>query len=207
MSFFAVENLGVRFGGVLAVDDVSFEVSRGEVFTHHRPERRRQDHDLQPDQPHLPADRGPHRVRGPRGCTGAPHDVAALGIARTFQNIELFEHATVLQNLLIGRHTHRRTNLLERAAVHCRACAAPRSRSARRSSSVIDLLDLAALPRQPGRRPALRRAQGGRAGARARAPSRSCCCSTSRPPASTPRRPTTWRSGSRTSSTSSASRC
>ena len=40
-----------------------------------------------------------------------PHRVAALGIARTFQNIELFEHATVLQNLLIGRHRHRSTTL------------------------------------------------------------------------------------------------
>ena len=47
-----------------------------------------------------------------RDLTGlAPHQVADLGIARTFQNIELFEHATVLQNLLIGRHRHRRTSL------------------------------------------------------------------------------------------------
>jgi ABC-type branched-subunit amino acid transport system ATPase component len=66
--------------------------------------------------------------------TGAPHDVAQRGIARTFQNIELFEHATVLQNLLIGRHRHRVTNLFEECC-SCRACAAPRSRSARRSSA------------------------------------------------------------------------
>jgi branched-chain amino acid transport system ATP-binding protein len=40
-----------------------------------------------------------------------PQNVASLGIARTFQNIELFEHASVLHNLLIGRHTHRSTAL------------------------------------------------------------------------------------------------
>ncbi|NWG74401.1 MAG: ABC transporter ATP-binding protein, partial [Rubrivivax sp.] len=71
----------------------------------------------------------------------SPHRIASLGIARTFQNIELFEHATVLQNLLIGRHTHRDTNLIDdllftpkarRAAVEARE----------KVEQVIDFLDL-----------------------------------------------------------------
>ena len=78
-----------------------------------------------------------------RELTGlAPHHVAELGIARTFQNIELFDHATVLQNLLIGRHRHRSTalwqELLFTPAVH-------RAELAQREAveKVIDLLDLA----------------------------------------------------------------
>src|SRR5690606_275817 len=70
-----------------------------------------------------------------------PHDIAALGIARTFQNIELFEQATVLQNLLVGRHRHRRGNLLPGLLF------APFVRSEERRhraavEKVIDFLDL-----------------------------------------------------------------
>jgi branched-chain amino acid transport system ATP-binding protein len=48
-----------------------------------------------------------------RDITHIPtYQVAKKGIARTFQNIELFDHATVLENLLVGRHIHRKSNLL-----------------------------------------------------------------------------------------------
>ncbi|MDW8469761.1 MAG: ABC transporter ATP-binding protein [Burkholderiales bacterium] len=109
MSFFRVENLGIRFGGVVAVDGVSFEVKKGEVFTIIGPNGAGKTTIFNLVCLIYPPDTGRVVFEG-REITGlAPHRVAELGIARTFQNIELFEHATVLQNLLIGRHRHRRT--------------------------------------------------------------------------------------------------
>ena len=68
--------------------------------------------------------------------------MAELGIARTFQNIELFEHATVLQNLLIGRHRHRSTTLWQEMLF---TGSVRRAEIAQREAveKVIDLLDLA----------------------------------------------------------------
>ena len=111
MSFFKVENLGIRFGGVVAVDNVGFEVKRGEVFTIIGPNGAGKTTIFNLIGLIYPATSGRILYEG-RDLTGLPpHKVAELGIARTFQNIELFEHATVLQNLLIGRHRHRRTSL------------------------------------------------------------------------------------------------
>ena len=111
MSFFKVEHLGIRFGGVVAVDNVGFEVKRGEVFTIIGPNGAGKTTIFNLIGLIYPATRGRILYQG-RELTGLPpHRVAELGIARTFQNIELFEHATVLQNLLIGRHRHRRTSL------------------------------------------------------------------------------------------------
>ena len=71
----------------------------------------------------------------------APHEIAKLGIARTFQNIELFEHATVLQNLLIGRHTHRRTGLWSEIFFTGKTRAAE-IEAREKVEQVIELLDL-----------------------------------------------------------------
>jgi branched-chain amino acid transport system ATP-binding protein len=111
MSFFKVENLGIRFGGVVAVDDVSFEVKRGEVYTIIGPNGAGKTTIFNLVGLIYPATTGKILLED-REINGlSPHRVADLGIARTFQNIELFEHATVLQNLLIGRHRQRSTSL------------------------------------------------------------------------------------------------
>lgn len=111
----SARNLSVRFGGVLAVKDVSFEVRAGEVFTLIGPNGAGKTTVFNLISRIYNPTTGTIDYAGPTGTLRltdhAPHEVAALGIARTFQNIELFEFATVLQNLLIGRHTQRRSNL------------------------------------------------------------------------------------------------
>jgi len=111
----SAKNLSVRFGGVLAVNNVSFDVKQGEVFTLIGPNGAGKTTVFNLISRIYTPTTGEITYRGPNGMLKlteqAPQNVASLGIARTFQNIELFEHASVLHNLLIGRHTHRATGL------------------------------------------------------------------------------------------------
>ncbi len=102
----SAKNLSVHFGGVLAVNNVSFDVRRGEVFTLIGPNGAGKTTVFNLISRIYAPTSGSIEYDG-RLLTNQPaHRIAALGIARTFQNIELFEHATVLNNLLIGRHVH-----------------------------------------------------------------------------------------------------
>jgi branched-chain amino acid transport system ATP-binding protein len=107
----SARHLGVRFGGVVAVNDVSFDVRRGEVFTLIGPNGAGKTTVFNLISRIYTPTTGEIDFEGIRLATKAPHEIATMGIARTFQNIELFENATVLQNLLIGRHTHRTTGV------------------------------------------------------------------------------------------------
>jgi branched-chain amino acid transport system ATP-binding protein len=113
MSLFAADGLVMDFGGLRAVDGVSFAIEPGEVFTIIGPNGAGKttifnlvSRIYEPTAGRLIFD-GEDITRVP------PHEVARRGIARTFQNIELFEHATVLQNLLLGRHAHKRSRFVE----------------------------------------------------------------------------------------------
>ena len=142
MSFFKVENLGIRFGGVIAVDKLNFEVKRGEVFTIIGPNGAGKTTVFNLIGLIYPATTGKIFFEDKELSRLAPHQVADLGIARTFQNIELFEHATVLQNLLIGRHRHRRTALWQELLFLPSVRAAERAQR-EAVEKVIDFLDLA----------------------------------------------------------------
>jgi branched-chain amino acid transport system ATP-binding protein len=111
MAFFKIENLTKKFGGLTAVDNVSFEVKQGEVYTIIGPNGAGKTTIFNMVSLIYPPTQG-RIVFQDEDLTGlAPDLVAAKGIGRTFQNIELFEHATVLQNMLIGCHAHAKTNV------------------------------------------------------------------------------------------------
>ena len=133
--------LSVRFGGVLAVNNVGFDVRRGEVFTLIGPNGAGKTTVFNLISRIYTPTAGSIEFEGRPLLGRAPHQIAALGIARTFQNIELFENASVLQNLLIGRHTHRRTGVWSEIFFTPKARAAElQAREA--VERVIDLLDL-----------------------------------------------------------------
>ena len=141
MSFFKAENLSIQFGGVKAVTNVSFEVQQGEVFTIIGPNGAGKTTIFNLISLIYPPTSGRITFEG-REITGStPHRVANLGIARTFQNIELFEHASVLQNLLIGRHNHTATKLWQELLF---TPSVRRAEIAHREAveKVIDFLDL-----------------------------------------------------------------
>lgn len=142
MSLLQVEGLSIHFGGVKAVDNISFAVEPGEVFTIVGPNGAGKSTIFnlisrlyEPTAGRIVFD-GHDITRRPA------HDIAGIGIARTFQNIELFDHSSVLQNLLIGRHSRRRTRWYEDMLF------LPKVRRAEREDrriveEVIDFLELA----------------------------------------------------------------
>jgi len=137
----SANDLSLSFGGVHAVRDVSFEVQKGEVFSIIGPNGAGKTSIFNLISRLYDADTGDIRFDG-NSIMGLPaHRIAGLGIARTFQNTELFEHETVLKNMLIGRHVHRKTGLLSEI-LFTPAVGRQELEFRKIVEDVIDLLDL-----------------------------------------------------------------
>jgi branched-chain amino acid transport system ATP-binding protein len=111
MDLLTVENLAVSFGGIKAVDGASFAVRPGEVFSIIGPNGAGKTTVFNLISRIFDAGAGRILFEGRDITQERPHRIATLGIARTFQNINLFENGTVLENLMLGRYRHDRTSL------------------------------------------------------------------------------------------------
>ena len=137
----SAKNLSVRFGGVLAVNNVSCDVKKGEVFTLIGPNGAGKTTVFNLISRIYTPTTGEIDFEGVKLTDQPPHKIASLGIARTFQNIELFENASVLHNLLIGRHTHRKTGLWQ-DLLFTPKVRKTEMETRERAERVIELLDL-----------------------------------------------------------------
>jgi branched-chain amino acid transport system ATP-binding protein len=104
-----------RFGGLVALSGVDMEIERGEIFGLVGPNGSGKTTLTNAITGFYPPQRGQILLHG-RDITGlAPHKVARLGVARTFQNLALFNGMTVLDNILLGRHVHMKPGVMRTA--------------------------------------------------------------------------------------------
>jgi branched-chain amino acid transport system ATP-binding protein len=99
-----VRDLRKEFGGLVAVDDVSFHVQRREIFSIIGPNGAGKTTIFNLISGVLPASDGEMRFEGKLLNGLKPHVVADLGLSRTFQNLQIFTNMTVLENVMVGRH-------------------------------------------------------------------------------------------------------
>ena len=147
MSLFTARNLNLSFGGIHAVQGVGFEVEEGEVFSIIGPNGAGKTTIFNIISRFYDLDCGSLYLGDTDLGKLQAHDVAKVGIARTFQNTELFEHETVLQNLLIGCHVNRRTGLFSEL-LHLPRAHKQELEFRQTVEDVIDLVDLQAYRHQ-----------------------------------------------------------
>ncbi len=124
-----VQSIRKAFGGVVAVNNVDLAVQPGQIHAVIGPNGAGKTTMLNLISGLLPLDRGEIRFRGQRLNGKRPCDRAALGMARTFQNLQIFGNMTVLENVMVGRHLKSRCGMLT---------AALRLRRARKEEQAIE---------------------------------------------------------------------
>jgi branched-chain amino acid transport system ATP-binding protein len=147
-----VVDVGLRFGGIHALDGVGLTVTQATIHAIIGPNGAGKSSLLNCVSGLYRPQRGRialHRKEGTVPLVGRrPHEIARLGVARSFQNIELFRHLTVLENLMLGRHTRMSLSLLPALLWFGPA---RRQEIAHRElvEEVIDFLSLEAVRHQP----------------------------------------------------------
>lgn len=151
MAFFQIEALSITFGGLKALDDISLRVDKGEIFAVIGPNGAGKTTLFNCISGLYRPDQGVINFKG-RTLSGCkPDRIARLGIARTFQNIELFSRMNTMENILLGRHVFMRTGVLRGMGMWGRNSFAGREECRHREKveEIMDFLDLQAVRNKP----------------------------------------------------------
>jgi len=150
MTFFEVQNLSISFGGLTALQDISFAVDRGEIYAIIGPNGAGKTTLFNCINGIYKPKEGLIRFKDQPINGLKPDRIARLGIARTFQNIELFSHMNTMENIMLGRHLHMRTGLFMGVAMWGQRSFAGNEEinHRRRVEEIIDFLDLQAARNQ-----------------------------------------------------------
>ena len=144
----SVRDLTVRFGGIIALESVSFDVDEGQIVGLIGPNGAGKTTLFNCLSRLYTPDRGEVLFRGRPVLPLPPHRIADLGIGRTFQNLALFPTLTVLQNVMVGLHSRSRSDFLSNA-MRLPWVGREEARIQATALELLEFLDLAALAQHP----------------------------------------------------------
>ena len=148
-----VDDISLSFGGVKALSDVSFDVFRGEVRAIIGPNGAGKSSMLNVINGFYHPQQGQVWFAGEQRRNPKPHNIAYQGIARTFQNIALFEGMSTLDNIMTGRFTHMKQNMFMQA-IWRGAAEREEVENREKVEEIIDFLEIQAIRKTPvGRLP------------------------------------------------------
>ena len=143
-----MKNITLRFGGVVAIKDISFDIREGEIRAIIGPNGAGKSSMLNVISGFYVPQEGEVWFRGAPRPQMRPYEVARQGIARTFQNIALFEGMTVLDNVMTGRLTQMNQNLISQAIWKGKA-EAEEVANREIAEKIIDFLEIQSIRKTP----------------------------------------------------------
>ncbi len=144
MAFFQIDNLSKSFGGLKAVDQLDFQVEEKEIFSIIGPNGAGKSTIFNCINGLYKPEQGKILFKGHNLIGRRPDQIAAAGIARTFQNLELFAHMTTLDNIMLGRHLSMKASIAAVLGLSFKRSKAAKEelQHRRKVEEIIDFLEL-----------------------------------------------------------------
>ncbi len=143
-TFFHVDNLSISFGGIKALQKIMFTMNKGEIFSVIGPNGAGKTTLFNCISGLYKPDKGKIEFKGRKIENKTPDSIAKMGIARTFQNIELFSNMNTMENIMLGRHIHMKTGLFKGISMWGKSSFAGKEEIQHREKveTIIDFLEL-----------------------------------------------------------------